>query len=88
MPPWMIGVVAWRGETIAVIDLEAYLSGSSEHLLQEGILLIANHAGLPLGLVVLSIGQLSPLETEALVLDLPVLLTAIVQQIGTAATDG
>jgi chemotaxis signal transduction protein len=88
MPPWMIGVVAWRGETIAVIDLEAYLAGSSEHLLHEGILLIANHGGLPLGLVVPSIGQPPPLETEALVLDLAALLTDIVQQIGTAASDG
>src|SRR5205823_8477882 len=27
IPEWMPGIVAWRGETIAVIDLDAYLSG-------------------------------------------------------------
>ena len=25
-PAWMVGIFAWRGETIAVIDLDAYLS--------------------------------------------------------------
>jgi len=27
IPAWMVGVFAWRGETIAVIDLDAYLFG-------------------------------------------------------------
>src|SRR5438876_7854625 len=27
VPQWMLGLVAWRGETIAVIDLDAYLTG-------------------------------------------------------------
>ena len=65
MPPWMVGVVAWRGETIAVIDLEAYLFGSTNHLLHEGTLLVASHAGLPLGLVVPSIGETTAFEDES-----------------------
>jgi chemotaxis signal transduction protein len=120
----MHGVVAWRGEAIAVIDLDMYLSGHSTNLPAEGMLLIANHAnhvshaGLPLGLLVPAIEQTplfqsAPLETssggqvtldettswylpsraafvkgvqgEALVLDVPLLLADVVQQIGNAA---
>lgn len=30
MPSWMIGLLAWRGETLAVIDLAAYLTDSQQ----------------------------------------------------------
>ena len=29
MPPWMLGLTAWRGEPVAVIDLEGYLTGGT-----------------------------------------------------------
>ncbi len=32
MPAWMVGVTAWRDETIAVIDLDAYLGHSQDSL--------------------------------------------------------
>ena len=118
IPEWMPGIVAWRGETIAVIDLDAYLSGYPADLPDEGILLVANYAGLPVGLLVPTIGQTTPLQSEepipsmdvinqdhswylptraalvkskqgeALVLDVPLLLADVVQQIETAATHG
>ncbi len=42
-PEWMPGIVAWRGEAIAVIDLTLYLSGLAVDL-SNAILLIVNHA--------------------------------------------
>jgi chemotaxis signal transduction protein len=63
IPEWMPGIVAWRGETIAVIDLDAYLSGYPADLPDESILLVANYAGLPVGLLVPTIGQTTPLQS-------------------------
>jgi chemotaxis signal transduction protein len=63
IPEWMPGIVAWRGETIAVIDLDAYLSGYPADLPDEGILLVANYVGLPVGLLVPTIGQTTPLQS-------------------------
>ena len=111
IPEWMPGVIAWRGETIAVIDLDAYLSGYAADLPEEGLLLVANYAGLPVGLFVHTIGQATPLQSggvnqlpswylssraafvkdmrgEAPVLDLPLLLADVVQQIETAPSYG
>lgn len=60
-PAWMPGLVAWRGEAIAVIDLSLFLSNHTLDL-SNGILLVANHAGLPIGLLVPSIGQTTPMR--------------------------
>lgn len=60
-PEWMPGLVAWRGEAIAVIDLSLFLSNHTLDL-SNGILLVANHAGLPIGLLVPSIGQTTPMR--------------------------
>ena len=114
IPEWMSGVVAWRGETIAVIDLDAYLSGCPVDRQHEGMLLVANYTGLPVGLLVPALGQTTPVQSEevtpsmdvinqvsswclptraafvksiqgeALVLDVPLLLADVVQQIETA----
>ncbi|GAC1378380.1 MAG: hypothetical protein NVS4B7_06360 [Ktedonobacteraceae bacterium] len=65
IPQWMIGIIAWRGETIACIDLNAYLvNAPSEHgtLLHEGVLLVVKHAEIPLGLLVSAIGQATSLQ--------------------------
>jgi chemotaxis signal transduction protein len=54
-PTWMLGLVAWRGEAIAVIDLEAYLSdraSTPQESLSDGSLLIAEHHGFPVALLV------------------------------------
>ena len=63
IPEWMPGVVAWRGETIAIIDLDAYLSGYPAERPHEGMLLVANYAGLPVGLLVPAIVQTTPLQS-------------------------
>lgn len=62
-PEWMPGLVAWRGEAIAVVDLSLFLSNHTLDL-SHGILLVANHAGLPIGLLVPSIGQTTPAQQE------------------------
>lgn len=63
IPEWMSGVIAWRGQVIAVIDLSMYLSGQTLDL-SNGILLIAGHAGLALGLLVPSTGQTAPIQHD------------------------
>jgi chemotaxis signal transduction protein len=60
-PEWMPGIVAWRGEAIAVIDLTLYLSGHPVDL-SNAILLIVNHANIPIGLLVPSIGQTTSIQ--------------------------
>lgn len=64
MPQWMPGVIAWRGETIAVVDLEVYLVGSKLDTSHESMLVIAEHAGLPLGLLVPAVGAAVSLRNE------------------------
>jgi chemotaxis signal transduction protein len=64
MPPWMEGVVAWRGEIIAVVDLYAYLSGQNMDGSREGMLVIANCASLPLGLLVSACGAVRSAQGE------------------------
>lgn len=71
MPRWMLGVVAWRGETIATVDLDAYLSSSTAAThgsSSEGSLLIAETAGIPIGLVVPAIGMMTTIVFEQLAL--------------------
>lgn len=102
-PRWMAGIVAWRGEAIAVIDLDAYLA--DVELVHDGILLIANYEGLPVGLLVPSVGMIRQNLSEgeqstfkgaasdealndALVLDLLPILADALRQIGTAKRYG
>jgi len=101
----MRGVFAWHTETIAVVDLDAYLSanlpqpahdpdqssGYDRDLINQSstdTLLIADHSGLAVGLLVpttaLTTTPESPSEHEGSglpILNLPVVLMDIVQQI-------
>ncbi len=105
IPAWMRGVFAWHTETIAVVDLDAYLSanlpqpvrdpeqssGYDKDLLHQaaaGTLLVADHSGLPIGLLVPTTGLPTtpePVseheESGSSILDLPIVLMDIVQQI-------
>src|SRR6266700_582842 len=57
-PLWMPGVSAWRGEIIAVVDMDAYLFFNppvSPGGHEEGMLLVAQHDDLKLGLFVSSV---------------------------------
>ncbi len=64
MPIWMQGVLAWRGEVIAVVDLNAYLSGYTMTSPHEGMLVVANYADLPLGLLVSASGAVIAAQGE------------------------
>jgi chemotaxis signal transduction protein len=66
MPSWMPGLVAWRGQTIAVVDLDAYLSGHSIAYPTEGTLLVTNYSDRTLGLLVPTIGQMATTERPQL----------------------
>ncbi len=66
-PRWMIGLAAWHGEIIAVIDLDAFLAGgTARSISSEGMLLIAQHEDTPVGLLVPAIGQSVPVEDSAI----------------------
>ena len=64
MPRWMPGLTAWRGEVMAVINLEAYLSGIDLPS-TGGLLLCTHHAELALGLFLPAIGPSIALDGES-----------------------
>lgn len=69
-PPWMVGIGAWRGETIAVVDLDAYLfqhPARTPHCAQDGILAVAQIDDLVLGLLVTDVGSVTTLDVEQVV---------------------
>src|SRR5258708_8970719 len=68
-PPWMMGIVAWRGETIAVIDLAAYLENRATQYLSDKMLVIAYFNDLTFGLCVSAIGSIIIVDEEKLALD-------------------
>ncbi|GCE18911.1 chemotaxis protein CheW [Dictyobacter kobayashii] len=49
-PHWMLGITAWRGESIAVIDLATYLTQQPAYPTGHSVLLIAQLADVTLGL--------------------------------------
>jgi chemotaxis signal transduction protein len=59
-PHWMLGLAAWHGETIAIIDLDAYLAQrpmNSRSTEGEGMVLMAHSEHVSLGLLVGSVGR-------------------------------
>jgi CheW-like domain len=89
-PAWMSGIFAWHPETIAVVDLDAYLSANQSQAGNdpEGTLLIARYSGLAVGLLVPTTGLATTAEpvseheeSGSFILDIPVMLMDIVQQI-------
>lgn len=65
VPPWMQGVHAWRGEIVAVVDLDSYLSGL-ETVASGGLLLIARHPECAIGLCVSGVGLTTSIEPAQL----------------------
>lgn len=63
VPRWMPGVAAWRRETIAVVNLDMYLSGIDAPS-TEGILLITRHTELIIGLCVPAVGLTTTIEFQ------------------------
>ena len=72
MPPWMVGLVAWHGETLATIDLAAYLADNQQPIsgsaqAAQGMLVIMNGTGSfppSLALLVPAIGPTVTLAPE------------------------
>lgn len=67
MPAWMAGIMAWRGETIAVVNLDLYLLPPPDADLSrvtDGMLLVLRSAGRTLGLLVPALGFTSTIEFE------------------------
>ena len=62
-PGWMCGIAAWHGETIAVIDLDLYLSGTGNSS-PDAMLLVASHAELTIGLLIPGVGQTTTIQLE------------------------
>lgn len=67
MPSWMAGITAWRGETIAVVYLDAYLLPEQQHPYtkeKNGILLVAGRMDQMIGLLIPAYGSTSTVELE------------------------
>jgi chemotaxis signal transduction protein len=65
-PHWMAGLAAWHGETIAVVDLDVYLSQHSvSRRAVDGMVLIAHDAYTTLGLLVSVVGRAIPMDVVA-----------------------
>ncbi len=111
MPGWMAGIMAWRGETIAVVNLDRYLLGRQHPEIPQttnGMLLIASQNNQTFGLLVPMLGFTLTIEFEQIappsvltsfilaeqpeviegiygdlpILNIPILLTELVKQIG------
>lgn len=70
MPAWMAGIMAWRGETIAVVNLNSYFLFSRNDDLShmaEGILLVVLSPDQALGLLVPALGLTTTVELEEIV---------------------
>lgn len=55
IPVWMPGIIAWCGETIAAVDLDAYLTQSPARLRSDYVLLIVQQDEITLGLFVAAV---------------------------------
>ncbi|HEU0001363.1 MAG TPA: chemotaxis protein CheW [Ktedonobacteraceae bacterium] len=64
-PRWVYGVLAWRGEIAAVVNLDEYLS-ELEMPFSGGMLLIARHPQCAIGLLVPAIGLTTTIGSEQL----------------------
>ena len=59
MPFWMLGILSWRSETMAVIDLCSYLTKSSSSPLHKRVFLVIQYEHLSLAFCVLSIDPIA-----------------------------
>jgi chemotaxis signal transduction protein len=63
IPTWVLGLFAWRGETIPLIDLDMYLCGeSTSH--PGGMFVIANCNDITVGLLVPGVGLTTTVQFE------------------------
>ena len=62
IPAWMPGITAWRGETIATVDLDAYLTQCPTRLRSDYVLLIIQQDEITLGLFVAAVRSIPTLD--------------------------
>ena len=68
IPAWMPGIIAWRGETIAAVDLDAYLTQSPARLRSDYVLLIVQQDEITLGLFVAAVRSVPAPNLEQILL--------------------
>ena len=66
LPGWVAGVANWRGRVLAVLDLRSLLAAEPGALDRRGRLVVRNHAGVRVGLLVESVAGSAELDPEAL----------------------
>ena len=64
-PPWMLGLTSWRNETIAVLDLAAYLFHLPAQIRPNASLLIAQNDYVTLGLSTVTLSSISPPQADS-----------------------
>jgi len=64
IPAWMLGITAWHGETIAAVDLNAYLTQGQARPRSDATLLVIQQDEITLGLFVASVRSIPTLEME------------------------
>lgn len=69
IPAWMPGITAWRGETIATVDLDAYLTQGPTRLRSDDILLVIQQDEITLGLFIAAVRSISTLDLEQMLPD-------------------
>ena len=62
VPIWVLGLFAWRGEIIPLIDLDMYLYGESTS--RDGMYVIANNNDITVGLLVPGVGLTTTVQFE------------------------
>jgi len=74
LPAFVAGVANWRGRVLAVLDLRSLLQAGAEPLDRRGRLVVLQHAGVRVGLLVEQVtggAQLDPEDVEPTLAHLP-----------------
>jgi purine-binding chemotaxis protein CheW len=66
LPAWVAGVANWRGRVLAVLDLRSLLSAETAQLDRRGRLVVLNHGGVRVGVLVEAVAGGARLDQEAL----------------------
>lgn len=66
LPAWVAGVANWRGRVLAVLDLRGLLAADTGALDRRGRLVVLQHNGIRVGLLVEAVAGSAELDPEAL----------------------
>lgn len=65
LPAWVAGVANWRGRVLAVLDLRSLLAADAGSLDRRGRLVVLNHGGTRVGVLVESVAGGAALDPES-----------------------